>query len=85
MVTKCSTSPNWGSNIKINNDFPIDHNFESLVAPSVYDATAQEILEALFNAFSTLISRLLADHLPDGKYHNPSGKLIVEMKYYWRQ
>ena len=64
------------------NDFPPtkDHIFESLVAPSVYDATAQEILEVLFNAFSTLISRLVTDHLPDGKYHNPSTKLIAETK-----
>ena len=64
------------------NDFPPtkDQIFESLVAPSIYDATTQEILEVLFNAFSTLISRLLADHLPDGKYHNPSAKLIAETK-----
>ena len=64
------------------NDFPPmkDHIFESLVAPSVYDATVQEVLEILFNAFSTLISRLVADHLPDGKYHNPSTKLITETK-----
>ena len=63
-------------------DFPPtkDCIFESLVAPSVYDATAQEILEVLFNAFSSLISRLVADHLPDGKYHNPSAVLTAEVK-----
>ena len=54
--------------------------FESLAAPSVYDATTQEILEVLFNAFSSLISRLVADHLPDSKYHNPSAALTVEVK-----
>ena len=63
-------------------DFPLtkDLIYESLVAPSVYDATAQEVLEILFNAFSSLISRLVEDHLPDGKYHNPSAKLIAETK-----
>ena len=30
--------------------------------------------------FSTLIFRLVGDHLPDGKYHNPSAKLITEIK-----
>ena len=54
--------------------------FESLVAPSVYDATAQEILEVLFNAFSSLISHLVADRLPDGKYHNLSAVLTAEVK-----
>ena len=34
----------------------------------------------LFNAFSTLVSRLIADHLPDGKYHDPPTKLITETK-----
>ena len=63
-------------------DFPPtkDHIFESLVTPSVYDATAQEVLEVLLSAFSTLIFRLVGDHLPDGKYHNPSAKLITETK-----
>ena len=57
-----------------------DHIFELLVTPSVYDATTQEVLEVLLSAFSTLISRLVGDHLPDGKYHNPSAKLITETK-----
>ena len=39
-----------------------DHIFDSLVAPSVYDATTQEILEVMFNAFSSLLSCLVADH-----------------------
>ena len=63
-------------------DFPPmkAHIFESLVTPSLYDATAQEVLEVLLSAFSTLISYLVGDHLPDGKYHNPSAKLITETK-----
>ena len=35
--------------------------FESLVAPSVYDATAEEILKILLSAFSSLISHLVED------------------------
>ena len=50
------------------------------MSPSVYDATPQEVLEVLFNALSTLISRLVADHLPDGKYHDRPAKLITETK-----
>ena len=50
------------------------------MTPSVCDATAQEVLEVLLSAFSTLISRLVRDHLPDGKYHNPSAKLITKTK-----
>ena len=34
----------------------------------------------LLSAFLTLISRLVGDHLPGGKYHNPSAKLITETK-----
>jgi len=53
-------------------DFPLtkDHIYESLIDPSVHDVTVQEVLEILFNAFSSLISHLVEDHLPDGKYHN---------------
>ena len=50
------------------------------MAPSVYDATTQEILEVMFNAFLSLLSCLAADQLPDGKYHNPSELLTVETK-----
>ena len=47
---------------------------------SVYDATAEEILKILPSAFSSLMSRLVEDQLPDGKYHNPSARLIAETK-----
>ena len=57
-----------------------DYIFKSLVTPSVYDATAQEVLEVLLSVFSTIIFHLVGDHLPDGKYHNPSAKLITEKK-----
>lgn len=57
-----------------------DQIYESLFAPSVYDATAQELLEVIFGAFSSLISRLVEDHLPNGKYDNPSAELVAETK-----
>ena len=57
-----------------------DHIFDSLVPPSVYDPTTQEILKVMFNAFSSLLSRLVTDHLPDGKYHNPYALRTAETK-----
>ena len=59
-----------------------DQIYESLFTTSVYDATAWEILEVLFGAFSTLVyvSRLVEDQLPDGKHGNPSVELITETK-----
>ena len=44
-----------------------DQIYESLFTPSVYHATAQELFEVMYGAFSSLISRLVEDHLPDGK------------------
>jgi len=54
-----------------------------LVPPSVYnwlipdinrisesDFKTQELLQILFNAFSTTTSRLVIDHLPKRKYHS---------------
>ena len=55
-----------------------DQIYESLFTPSVYDATAQDILEVLFGAFASLVSRLVEDHLPDGKHGYPSVKLVTE-------
>ena len=57
-----------------------DHIFDSLVAPSVYDATTEGIFKVMFNAFSSLLSHLVADQLPDSKYHNPSALLAAETK-----
>ena len=51
-----------------------------MITPSEYDATAQEILQTLFNALSLLVSRFVDDHLPGGKYDNPSIQLTAETK-----
>ena len=45
-----------------------------------HDATAQELLEILCNAFSALLSRLIQDHLPGGAHCDPSAKLVNETK-----
>ena len=57
-----------------------DQIYESLFAPSVYDATAQELLEMICGAFSLLVSHLVEDYLPDGRYDNPSTELAAETK-----
>jgi len=65
MVTRCYTN--------LYSDFPpTKHLYESLFAPSEYDATTQELLEVMFGTFSSLISRLVEDHLLCGKFDNPS-------------
>ena len=51
-----------------------------LIASTDHDATAQELLEVLCNAFSALLSRLVQDHLPGGAHCNPSAELINETK-----
>ena len=63
-------------------DFPPveDAIFSSLIASSEYDATAQEILQTLFSALSLLITHFVEDHLPGGKYDNPSIQLTEETK-----
>ena len=63
-------------------DFPPveDAIFSILISPSEYDATSQEILQNLFASFSLLVSRFVEDHLPAGKYHNPSTQLQTETK-----
>ena len=53
---------------------------DCLLTPSDTDNTTQEILQVLFSAFSSLVSRLIDDHLPDGKYSNPSESLKSETK-----
>ena len=37
-----------------------------------------EIFQTLFHAFSALISRLVDDHLPGGKYDEPSSQFLVQ-------
>ena len=52
----------------------------ALCTPSEYDSTVQEILQVLFCAFSTLLHRLLKDHLPGGYLDMPSDQLLVETR-----
>ena len=63
-------------------DFPPveDAIFNSLIESSEYDATVQEILQTLFSALSLLVSCFVQDHLPGGKYDNPSIQLTAETK-----
>ena len=60
-------------------DFPPveDAIFNSLIASSEYDVTVQEILQILFSALSLLVSHFVQDHLPGGKYDNPSIQLTT--------
>ena len=57
-----------------------DEIWYRLIASTDHDATAQELLEVLCNAFSALLSRLVQDHLPGGAHCNPSAELINETK-----
>ena len=52
----------------------------ALATPSEFDSTVQEILQVLFCAFSTLLRRLLKDHLPGGDLDMPSDQLLVETR-----
>ena len=63
-------------------DFPPseDEIWNSLIAPSEYDAIAQELLQVLFGSFSVLLSRLVRDHLPGGDLDEPSLQLQEETK-----
>ena len=51
-----------------------------LIASTDHGATAQELIEILCEAFSTLLSQLVQDHLPGGAHCNPSVELINETK-----
>lgn len=63
-------------------DFPpsIDSIHASLFAPSEYDAIVEEILCVLFSAFSSLLMRLVEDHLPGGRYDNIDETLREESR-----
>ena len=54
-------------------DFPpsVDSIHASLFAPSEYDAIVEELLCVLFSGFSSLLLRLVEDHLPEGKFDKP--------------
>ena len=55
-----------------------DEIWYCLIASTDHDATTQELLEVLCDAFSALLSRLVQDHLPGGTYCNPSAELTHE-------
>ena len=59
-------------------DFPpsVDSIHVSLFAPSEYDAIVEELLCVLFSGFSSLLLRLVEDHLPEGKFDNADEALI---------
>ena len=58
----------------------VDSIHASLFSPSDYDDTVEEILCMLFSAFSSLLERLVSDHLPGGQYDASSETLIEETK-----
>ena len=57
-----------------------DMIYDSLLTPNSNDDITQEILQVLCSAFSALVSRLVSDHLPDGRYDCPSVNLKAETK-----
>ena len=78
----CDAMPVLSGEAILYDDFPPvqDAIFNSLIASSEYDATVQEILQTLFSALSLLVSRFVEEHLPGGKYDNPSSQLTTETK-----
>ncbi len=50
----------------------------SLVVPSEYDDKVHEMLQVLFSAFSSLLTRLVEDHLPGGKFDETDETLIKQ-------
>ena len=63
-------------------DFPptVHAIYECLFSPSEYDSIIEEILTVLFGAFSSLLTHLVGEHLPDGKYDATNISLIAETK-----
>ena len=51
---------------------------DSLFAPSEYDAVVEELLCVLFSAFSSLLLRLVEDHLSGGKFDDVDEALIED-------
>ena len=58
-------------------DFPPseDVTWQHLIVPS---ELVLVILQTLFHAFSALVARLVDDHLPGGKYDEPTSQLHVQ-------
>ena len=57
-------SPLLSGEARLFADFPpsIDSIYDSLLKPNENDATVQEILQAIFTAFSVLLQRMVKDH-----------------------
>ena len=48
-----------------------------LFEPTENDHLVEELLQLLFKGFTFTVERLLADHLPDGEFHNVSDPRII--------
>ena len=61
-------------------DFPPSEDviWQHLITPSEHDSLVLVILQTLFHAFSALVTRLVDDHLPGGKYDEPTSQLLEE-------
>lgn len=75
-------SPLLSGEARLFADFPpsIDSIYDSLLKPNENDATVQEILQAIFTAFSVLLQRMVKDHLPGGAYDQPHDEMLRETK-----
>ena len=75
-------SPLLSGEARLFADFPpsIDSIYDSLLKPNENDATVQEILQAIFTAFSVLLQRMVKDHLPGGVYDQPHDEMLRETK-----
>lgn len=63
-------------------DFPPSEDpiYSSLISQSDNDHMVQEILQVLCSAFSSLVLRLVKDHLSGGEYDNPSKNLVGQTR-----
>lgn len=76
IINKVITGPLW--RVLEDKDITILDMNECLFAPS--DNIVEEILTMLFGAFSSLLTCLVGEHLPDGKYDVTNVSLIAETK-----
>ena len=65
-------TPVVSGNAVLFDDFPptIDAIYDCLFAPSDYDNVVEEILIVLFSTLSSLLTHLVAEHLPNGNMMN---------------
>ena len=60
----------------------VDVTYECLFAPSEHDNIVEEILTVLFGTFSSLLTCLVGEHLPDRKYDARNVSLIAETNFF---